>query len=246
MGSAKAENKIFRPVKSKRTFEEVSGSIKELILNGTLKVGDRLPPEAQLAQQFGVGRQTIREALRLLELSGFITVQRGGGGGTIIKDTILRRISDLFIDAFRMRRVTIDAITEARLGVESVILDQALDHAGPEDFAALEANLREARKMIAAGRLATKPNANFHGLLAKATGNEVFVMVLESIMAVHLDFLTRVPASLETSAEVLESHVELVSALKDRDRVRAHTLLRAHLKEVRQRLVQADETDQAE
>ncbi|RJX32267.1 MAG: FadR family transcriptional regulator [Desulfarculus sp.] len=234
--ASSANQQLFTPVKNRRTFEEVSASIKELILDGTLKVGDRLPAETQLAQQFNVGRQTIREALRLLELSGFITVQRGGGGGTIIKDTILRRISDLFIDAFRMRRVGIAAITQARLEVERVILDYALNNAGPEDLQKLRANVGQAQKVIQAGRLATEANAQFHGLLAKATGNPVFVMVLESIMAVHLDFLTRVPATLETSAKVVKAHEELVEAIAARDRERAHRLLGSHLQEVRDRL----------
>lgn len=232
-----AKAQIFAPVKSKRTFEEVSANIKELILGGTLKVGDRLPSEAQLAQQFEVGRQTIREALRMLELSGFITVQRGGGGGTIIKDTILRRISDLFIDAFRMRSVSIKEITETRLGVERLILDQALAKASPKHIAAMEQNTREARKLIMAGQLATDLNAKFHGLLAKATGNEVYFMVLESIMAVHLDFLTRVPATLETSAKVVEAHEQILDAIKRKDSKRAHDLMAEHLNEVCERLL---------
>ncbi|MBU1276367.1 MAG: FadR family transcriptional regulator [Proteobacteria bacterium] len=241
--SSKASQQIFTPVKNKRTFEEVSGNIKELILDGTLKVGDRLPPETQLAQQFNVGRQTIREALRLLELSGFITVQRGGGGGTIIKDTILRRISDLFIDAFRMRRVGIEAITQARLEVERIILDYALTNAGPEDVKKLRANVAQAQKQIKAGRLATEANAQFHGLLAKATGNPVFVMVLESIMAVHLDFLTRVPASLETSKKVVKAHEQILGAIEKGDRQLAQSLLESHLTEVRERLHQVDQEE---
>ena len=239
-GAANTSKQLFTPVKNKRTFEEVSANIKELILDGTLKVGDRLPPETQLAQQFNVGRQTIREALRLLELSGFITVQRGGGGGTIIKDTILRRISDLFTDAFRMKRVGIAAITQARLEVERIILDYALNNATAEDMEKIRANVDQAKKIIAKGRLATEANAKFHGLLARSTGNPVFVMVLESIMAVHLDFLTRVPASLETSAKVVKGHEELLEAIEAGDRQKAQSLLEAHITEVRERLLEVE------
>ena len=82
------KKELFSPIKSKRTFEEVSGKIKTLIFDGVLKPGDRLPSEIELARQFMVSRQTIREALRILELSGFIKVQKGGSGGPLIKDTI--------------------------------------------------------------------------------------------------------------------------------------------------------------
>ena len=85
------QKQLFGPIRNGRIFEEVSFKIKELILNGTINPGDKLPSEAELAQQFGVSRQTIREALRLLELSGFITVQRGAHGGPLIKDTIVKK-----------------------------------------------------------------------------------------------------------------------------------------------------------
>ncbi len=74
---------MFTPVKGSRTFEEVSNQIKKLIFGGVFKPGDKLLPETELAQQFNVGRQSIREALRILELSGFITIQKGGGGEAV-------------------------------------------------------------------------------------------------------------------------------------------------------------------
>ena len=73
------QKELFTPIKRMRTFEEVSSKIKEQIFEGAIKPGDKLPSETQLAGQFKVGRQTIREALRLLERSGFITIQKGGG-----------------------------------------------------------------------------------------------------------------------------------------------------------------------
>ena len=78
------DQELFQPIKNERTFEKVSTRIKRLIFDGVLKPGDRLPSEMELAHQFDVGRQTIREALRILELSGFITVQKGGSGGPLI------------------------------------------------------------------------------------------------------------------------------------------------------------------
>jgi len=65
-----AQKAIFTPIKSKRAFEEVSSRIKELIFEGVLKPGDKVSSEGELAKQFNVGRQTVREALRILELSG--------------------------------------------------------------------------------------------------------------------------------------------------------------------------------
>ena len=81
----------------------------------------------QLANQFGVGRQTIREALRVLELSGMISIKKGSGGGPVIQNTILNRIQDLFIDAFLTEKIVRDDLTSARCGIELLILDHLFE-----------------------------------------------------------------------------------------------------------------------
>ncbi len=230
------EKRLFEPLEKRRSFEEISNSIKNLILDGVLKIGDRLPSEKELAQQFQVGRQTIREALRLLELSGFVTIQRGPGGGPVIKDTILRRIGDLFTGAFRMHRITIEELTRARLEIERMILKFVFENADKEDLAALNENVKSAETRIAEGRMGTEYNADFHTLLARATKNEVFVIVMESIMAVHLDLLSRTGADLDISREVVRGHSRLMAAIEAGDRERAFALLEEHVVEVKERL----------
>jgi GntR family transcriptional regulator, transcriptional repressor for pyruvate dehydrogenase complex len=230
------EKSLFAPLEKKRSFDEISNSIKELILDGTLKIGDRLPSEKDLAQQFQVGRQTIREALRLLELSGFVTIQRGPGGGPVIKDTILRRIGDLFTGAFRMRHITIEALTQARLEIERSILRFVFQNADQQDIKALKENVKSAEKRISGGRMGTEYNADFHTLLAKATKNDVFVIVMESIMAVHLDLLSRTGADLDTSREVVRGHGRLVEAIEAGDQDLAYAVLDSHVVEVKERL----------
>ena len=86
---------LIGPVKNKRTFEEVSDKLKELIFDGTLKPGQQLPSEHALAQLFQVGRQSVREALRVLELSGFITIRAGVKGGAVIEGTMLSKIGGI-------------------------------------------------------------------------------------------------------------------------------------------------------
>jgi len=233
---SQSEKTLFSPLQKKRSFEEISNSIKALILDGVLQIGDRLPSEKDLAQQFQVGRQTIREALRLLELSGFITIQRGPGGGPVIKDTILRRIGDLFTGAFRMHNITIEELTRARLEIERVILKFVFENADKQDLKVLRENVATSEKRIADGLMGTEYNADFHSLLAKATKNEVFVIVMESIMAVHLDLLSRTGADLETSREVVRGHALLLDAIEAGDREEAYRLLEDHVVEVKERL----------
>jgi DNA-binding FadR family transcriptional regulator len=207
----------FNPIKNKRTFEEISTEIKRLIIEGVFKPGDRLPAEAEIARQFGVGRQTVREALRLLELSGFLTVHSGGGGGSVITNTILDTLSKSFRDAVLMRNIGVSEVTLARTQIEKLVVSHAIVHASEEDFDALEANIRAGMEKIDRGVWAFEENVAFHVLLARASHNGVFVIVVESIMTIVADFLRRIPQPVAVSKKVLQGHASILAALKDRD-----------------------------
>lgn len=227
---------LFNPVKGLRTFEEVSSEIKKLVIQGVLKPGDKLPPETELAHQFNVGRQTIREALRILELSGFISIQKGFGGGPVIKDTILNRISSLFLDAFQMEKVSIEELTVARFKIEKIVLEDAIDFADDQDIQALRENIEKARKKIENKSMARDENFEFHNLLARASKNHVFVVVAGSILALLEDLLSRMPPDLEVSRQALTSHENILKAMISKDRAAAIKSLEKHLLKVRNHL----------
>jgi GntR family transcriptional regulator, transcriptional repressor for pyruvate dehydrogenase complex len=213
MEPRKATKKLFKPVNNKRTFEEVSREIKGLILEGTLKPGDRLPCEKELASQFNVGRQTIREALRILELSGFLTVMKGGTGGPCIKDTILNSLSNLFLDAMKMGKVSIEELTLARMEIEKPVLHHAMENADDSDIAALQENIAKAKQKLEKGLMATEENADFHKLLAKASKNYVFYIMIESIMALLTDLRATWPPDIHRSSMVLSYNEQILKAV---------------------------------
>ena len=223
---------IFRPLKPKRAFEEISAEIKRLIFKGTLKPGDRLPSETELANQFGVGRQTIREALRLLELSGFISMQKGGAGGPLIVDTVLNSIGNSFLDVFHMRGISVDELTSARLEIEKMVLRAAFAKAGEQDIRALRENVLSARKKMDRQGHAFEENILFHKLLTRASGNNVFIVVMESIMTVVGHFRSLLEIDLELSRKAVEEHELIVKALVKHDVDQALHVLERHLMDV--------------
>ena len=242
---------VFSPIKGRRIFEGVSANIKELILNGTLKSGDRLPSEIELAQQFNVSRQTVREALRILELSGFITVQTGGNGGPLIKNTILNSISNLFIDAFRLQNISVEELTGARLEIEKIVLAHAIKNADQEDYEALRKNLLMTRRGIEQGREVIDENIQFHMLLAKASKNNMFVLVVGSIAAVVKDLLSRISPHGKPqmhvalkSANTLDYHTKILEAMEAGNSEEAMNLLSSHLLEVQNRIGKVVASDQ--
>jgi len=227
---------LFKPIKVRRAFEEISAEIKRQIFKGILKPGDKLPSEVELARQFNVARQTVREALRILELSGFITIQKGPDGGPIISDTISSSISNSLLDAILLRSISLDELTTARLEIEKVVLNYAIENAVDEDIERLRDNVLRARKKVASNIVASTENVEFHRLLAKASKNLVFVIVVESIMTVVADFLSRLQPDLEKSWQVVEAHEEILEELIRRRKEVSIALLEKHLLEVKSRL----------
>lgn len=227
------DKKIFTPVKPLRGFEIVSSKIKKLIFDGVLKTGDKLPAEGQLAAQFNVGRQTVREALRILELSGFIGVQQGSGGGPIVKNNISTKITDLFLDAFQMENLTADEFLKARLVIEKAILNDAIDKADEQDIADLKENLATAKELCTRKELATEVNFEFHSLLAKASKNAVLVILEQTINLMHKELRRRNPVGFELTESVVRAHDKILEALIAKERDKASFLLEEHLRYVK-------------
>lgn len=232
---------LFGPIREKRTFERISAKIKGLILDGVLRPGDRLPSETELARQFDVSRQTIREALRILELTGFITVQKGGSGGPLIEDTLINSISNLYLDAFQMEKFTVEELTTVRCDIEAAMVNHVIDEADESDLAALEANITEANQKLANNQPAIHENIEFHNILAKASKNNVYSVVVNSITAAIRDLMTRLidePRRLANAPSRLAvaSHEVILEAIRKRDKQRAVELMEHHLREVGERL----------
>ena len=92
------EGVSFRPVKTKRAFEEVCDQIRQAILSGRLEAGDKLPSERELATTLDVSRATIREAFRTLEIAGVLSLRKGVNGGAVVMQGDARPITQTISD----------------------------------------------------------------------------------------------------------------------------------------------------
>jgi GntR family transcriptional repressor for pyruvate dehydrogenase complex len=247
---------VFTPIKSRRAFEEVANQIKQMIFQGIFNPGDKLPPESELAAQFGVGRQSIREALRILELSGFISTQKGGGGGSVIKDAISATISRLFLDACHMEKIPLEELTQARVEIERVVLRHAVLNADEADLKALRDNLREARGKSDANKVIVAENIQFHMLMAEASKNKLFVIVVQAITGAVRHFMAQLKPDpkmdddeawyndqIMRSRKTLAYHEAIVDAMEVQDVEKATDALERHLREVETRLKPLSESN---
>ena len=179
----------FPPIKGRRAYEEIAASIREMVVAGRLKAGEKLPPERELAEHLGVGRNVLREALRSLETVGLIEMRRGKWGGAFVTAGPAKVVAKQMTDLLRMGGASYASVIEARIWIGEVVVRAACARHTDEDIAALEENIAFVEKLFNEGRMVekTQKNIEFHNLLANATKNPTLVILMKSLtdMAAH-------------------------------------------------------------
>jgi GntR family transcriptional regulator, transcriptional repressor for pyruvate dehydrogenase complex len=242
---------LLQPLPSKRAFEEISGQIKELILSRTLRPGDKLPTERELAVHFRSGRTAVREALRILEQSGLISVKKGNEGGIFIKDVDAAAASGSLLDTIKRTDMSLHDLFVVRVPIEALVVDLALEHISSEEIKALRTSIRETQLHLneqkSSGAVfvaqVAKGNVDFHIELAKATGNVLLWILMESLMRLTHLFFAKVVPSIDFLKNHVEQHDQILEAIVKKDEAEAHRLLTLHneaLKEHFSQLLAAD------
>lgn len=176
----------FRAIRSTRAFEEVAAQIREELAKGTLKVGNRLPSERALSEQFGVSRNTLREALRSLEHAGLVRLQKGASGGAFIIEGSGEAITTGLLDLYHVGSIQPSHLTEARIWLESIIVREACQRATPADLQELRRNIKDAEDATEQRDFSRRAEVhlNFHRILARMTGNPIMVIVMDGVLSV--------------------------------------------------------------
>jgi GntR family transcriptional repressor for pyruvate dehydrogenase complex len=189
-----APSATFNRIRSSRAFEEIAGQIRAELAAGRLKVGNRLPSERALSEQFGVSRNTLREALRSLEHSGLIRLQKGASGGAFISERSGEAITTGLMDMYHMGAIKPGQLTEARIWLEAIIVREACHRATPARIEELNRNIEEAQEAARSGDfpLRAEKHIEFHRILARMTGNPIMVTVMNSVLDVLSHFVNKI------------------------------------------------------
>lgn len=169
---------MLRPVETQRASEAIYEQIKALIVSGQLKPGDRLPSERSMMDMLQRSRPTIREALRMLERSGFIRTVPGTNGA-IVQELSTTGVEQSLEAMLQTSRVTLDELSEYRRHNEAAVARWAAQRRTEEGLSALRGVLAEAEADIRLGAFEAfiKLDSAFHGHLAKAGRNEVAFII---------------------------------------------------------------------
>jgi GntR family transcriptional regulator, transcriptional repressor for pyruvate dehydrogenase complex len=224
-------NERFIPLKPQRLSEEVFRQLKEAILEGHYKPGDRLPSEQAFCKAFGVGRPVIREALRFLENSGLITMKTGARGGAFVQKIDASVLFNTFEGIVKLDEISMEELLEARLALEKAALPLIMERIGKVDIEALEANLREVRVNVKKG-IRGKRNLTFHVLLFRASRNQLLIKIGEALFALMDKLLDQYEYSEERSKRVLEGHTIFISLLKAGELKKAQQAMESDIQDV--------------
>ena len=220
----------FDKVRRVRSFDDVLEQLREAILSGRIRPGERLPNERQLCETFGVGRPTLREALRSLEAVGMIEVRPGKGGGSYAVTPSESTLGDALASLVSLRGASLEDLAEFRVDFEGENAAWAARRADAGDIGTLGAIVAEAR---AAGtvELILDIDIRWHEALARATKNRLRIGIALGIHgAVTRRHKTVVrPTELEGAMTIGEDLAGITAAVAAGEAEQARRLMRDHI-----------------
>jgi DNA-binding FadR family transcriptional regulator len=218
--------------------EEVAARIKESILNGRYGPGDALTSENRLADQFGVSRVVVREALKELKSKGLVEIRRGPKGGPYVTQLSHLNFGEQFSEMILFRQMTVEQLFQVRLLIEPEVVRLVMRQISDDQIVQLHENVD-----------ATKAESNpihrknllltFYRQLGHISGNPFYALLMDSFM----EFVDRFTAVINPGTYNHHDdfhHEEIMEAIAERDEDRALTLVRAHLIDIRGKMIEQE------
>lgn len=213
---------------SEKAYERVLNYIKEEIRSGSLRNGEQLPPERELAELLGVSRNMVREALRTMSLMGFVSSVQGAGN--FISCNLEKNITESFRMMLLLGETNELQVSQLRRGLESESARLAAGRILPGQLTKLDGlveRMRQEKDMKKSAAL----HREFHHILSDASGNRLIRALLSSMYSGR-DMISaayvRVVSDEEMAGALHDAHGLIVKALKSRDEMNAILAMRKH------------------
>ncbi len=226
---------VFTPIRQARASGEIVAQIERAIFGGQLAPGDRLQSERELAEQFGVSRITVRDALRVLEARGLVRVKVGASGGAFVSETNLDQVAESISTMIRLKRMTLSELAEARTVVEAATAELAAQRADHAAVTQITATVESGRRVVRERDSHLMASMDFHVAVARAAGNEVLYATVRAYHELIVGALRdmRDPRSARATQKY---HEEILDAIRKRDADAARAAMLEHLAEFEKRL----------
>ena len=232
-----AQRPVTVPIRRvRKAFEQVADHLRELIMAGALLPGQRLPTETTLAEQFGVSRATVREALRLLSAQSLVRTAKGTGGGSYVSMPTVAHVSDMISTNLGLMsslpELSLDVFLEARELLEVPAARLAAKRRTAHDIVALFGAVPDEPLTLSVEDQFVH-NRDFHFRLVHASGNALLSIAAEPIFTVLQTHLKRSDLSRRAQRAINDDHREIALALQSGDEDAAENAMRRHLRALR-------------
>ena len=233
-------DKLYKPVRTARLYEQIVQQMEESILKGQLKTGDQLPAERDLAHRFGVSRTAVREAIRALREKGLVEAYTGRGTFvTYGTSHAVRQSLDLLMRIGRQEGVT--HLAELRQIVEPEIAALAASRIEEQLLATMRDAVATMDNNLGDPDAYVEADLDFHLALAEAVGNPLVLSLLDSIVGLLREQRGRIFSVDGGPGRGQFHHKRILQAVERRDPDAAREAMRAHQVQVREDLAAADQ-----
>jgi GntR family transcriptional repressor for pyruvate dehydrogenase complex len=210
-----------------RAYESIVLHVQQLVEEGALKPGDKLPSERDLGERFGVGRSSVRDAIRILEVKGIVRSRQGGG--TVVQSLSPDSLVSLFADIVIRKRALVDELMDVRRIIEPALAARAAVNASPEQIAELKEILARQRDKVRRGEPAVEEDFRFHNAIARAAGNSVVLAVLDTLINLLAETRQRTLQVTGRPEVSLAGHRRVLRAIERRSPEAAEDAMRRHI-----------------
>lgn len=207
----------------------VARDLANYISDHKLPEGTRLPAEQEMQNIFGVGRTTLREALRVLELRGIIVIRAGRGGGPVVRQPQTTDMREALALILQFRSATLGDVIGARILLEPAIAAAAAERITKKDLRTLRETVEIMLEDVTDEVTFSVQYNRFHSVLADAVGNSVVAVLVDSLHFVDLGRADGLEFRPQIIARVARAHLEIVEALQTRDATLAAEAMHRHL-----------------
>lgn len=206
--------------------EWIEEGIKDYIISNKLNSGDLLPTESEFAEMFSVGRSSIREAIKRLEVTGIVYVQHGKG--TYVEDTNLNILKSQLSFYLQNGNVDLEDLIETRLIIEEACVDIACKRADSDDIREMERILNIMRNETDMLKVVNQ-GIEFHFAISKSTKNPLLICLISAIREVWYEIFTELDRSPEQIKKSVEEHELILNNIKNRNLTGAKHSMKLHL-----------------
>lgn len=227
--------------RSRSVSTDIAAYLEQLIRSGQIRPGEKIPPEREIAENFGVSRTSVRQALHELTLKGL--TDRKPGRGTVV--TAVDPRAGTLMDSLEQEARQLSEITDLRQVIEPAVASRAAERVEPNVARQLEEMLSRAESVAGAAE-STELDEQFHLLLAHATGNPLLVAIVEVLNDWTADVRRQSHSTPEGRAQSSAGHQRILEAIKSHNLSLASEEMLKHISDVEKIVASSNSRPEAE